>query len=141
LRELISDRLSGITEKWWKERVPSDVRDEAILRKERDESPWPWMEGKQHPAHFYMSFADYSRVISKRDNWRESFEAVFRDAEWVRVVFKELEHTRNDVAHSRDLSERQLKLLRIYCADLCRATAGAPPKINVVPPPAQAIAV
>jgi DNA sulfur modification protein DndB len=139
LREVISTRLSEITERWWKERIPNDVRDEATLRKERDESPWPWMEGKQHPAHFYMSFADYSRVISKRDNWRESFEVVFRDVEWVRVVFKELEHTRNDVAHNRDLSERQLKLLRIYCADLCRAAAGAPPKINLPQTPGQAL--
>jgi len=98
------------------------------------------MEGKQHPAHFYMSFADYSRVISKRDNWRESFEVVFRDVEWVRVVFKELEHTRNDVAHNRDLSERQLQLLRIYCADLCRAAAGAPLKIKVLPVPGHDIA-
>jgi DNA sulfur modification protein DndB len=140
LRELISDRLSRITERWWKERIPNDVRDEAALRKERDESPWPWMEGKQYAIHFYMSFADYSRVISKRDNWRESFEDVFRDAEWVRVVFKELEHTRNDVAHNRDLSERQLKLLRIYCADVCRVVAGAPPKINPLPIPPQPVA-
>jgi DNA sulfur modification protein DndB len=140
LRQLISDRLSEITDRWWKERIPNDVRDEATLRKENDASPWPWMEGKQHPVHFYMSFADYSRVISKRDNWRESFEVVFRDVEWVRVVFKELEHTRNDVAHNRDLSERQLKLLRIYCADLCRAAAGAPPKVKIAPVPVQVVA-
>lgn len=137
LRALISDRLSEITEKWWKERTPTDVRQEATLRKERDESPWPWMEGKQHPVHFYMSFADYSKVISRRDNWREAFEVVFRDAEWVRVVFRELERTRNDVAHSRDLSERQLDLLRIYCADVQRAASGAPPKIVLPQAPPQ----
>lgn len=140
LRALIANRLSAITEKWWKERIPNDVREEAALRKEHDESPWPWMEGKQHPVHFYMSFADYSRVISKRDNWRETFEAVFRDVEWVRTVFKELEHTRNDVAHNRDLSERQLSLLRIFCGDLCRAAAGAPPKINLPQVPSQVAA-
>jgi len=136
LREVISERLSQITERWWQERIPNDVREAAAFRKATDESPWPWMEGKQNPVHYYMSFSDYSKVISKRDNWREAFEVVFRDPEWVRVTFKELEHIRNDVAHNRDLSERQLQLLRIRLGDLSRAAAGAPPRMaptSVIP--------
>lgn len=89
------------------------------------------MEGKQYPAHFYMSFSDYSKVISKKDNWREAFEAVFRDPEWVRVVLRELERTRNDVAHNRDLSERQLKFLRLYTDDIARVAAGAPKQVQI----------
>ncbi|HKI12052.1 MAG TPA: DGQHR domain-containing protein [Candidatus Acidoferrum sp.] len=131
LRQMISERLSALRENWWIERIPPDVREPAILRKEQDESPWPWMEGKQYPAYYYMSFSEYSKVISKRDNWREAFEDVFRDPEWVRVIFRELERTRNDVAHNRDLSERQLRYLRLYSEDIARAVAGAPKKAPI----------
>jgi len=139
LRGLISERLSAITASWWKERIPADVRDESNLRKEQDESPWPWMEGKQYPAHYYMSFADYSKVISRRDNWREVFRSGFGDPEWVRVVFKELERIRNDVAHNRDLSERQLTVLRLYCSDISRAVQGALPKTPLPEAPAHTL--
>ncbi len=96
------------------------------------------MEGKQHAAYYYMSFSEYSRVISKRDNWREAFEEVFGDPEWVRVVFRELERTRNDVAHNRDLSERQLRFLRLYAEDIARAVAGAPKKVQIPNAPVHA---
>jgi len=139
LREIISRELSAITANWWNERIPPDVRDTSRLRKDQDESPWPWMEGKQYPAHYYMSFADYSKVISRKDNWREGFQNVFRDPEWVRVVFRELERIRNDVAHNRDLSERQITVLRLYCSDMSRAVSGAPPKTPLPESPAHTL--
>jgi DNA sulfur modification protein DndB len=134
LRESIADCLSAVTKNWWKERIPQDVREKAQERKDLDESPWPWMEGKQYPAHFYMNFSEYSKVISKRDNWREAFGRVFRDEEWVRVVLKDLEKIRNDIAHSRDLSERQLTVLKLYSGDLARVLAGSKPKLEVQVP-------
>ena len=134
LRELISGELQKLSPRWWKERIPSDVRDEAQERKELDEAPWPWMEGKKLPEHYYMNFSEYSKVICKRDNWREAFALVFRDEEWVRVIFKELEHIRNDVAHNRDLTERQMTILRIYSADVLRVISGARSKIELQVP-------
>jgi DNA sulfur modification protein DndB len=131
LRECIHDSLAALSENWWRERIPPDVRDLAQERKERDESPWPWMDGKQYPAYYYMNFSEYSKVISKRDNWREAFEATFVDAEWVRVWFKDIERIRNDIAHNRDLTERQLNLLRFFSDDLARVLAGAKTKLGV----------
>jgi len=131
LRGCISDSLSAISNNWWKERIPPDVKDPAQERKEKDESPWPWMEGKQYPAYFYMNFSEYSKVIVKRDNWREAFAPIFRHKEWVDVIFTELEPIRNAVAHSRDLSERQLTVLRLYSDDLARAISGSKPKLEV----------
>ena len=131
LRESISDRLSAVSGNWWKERIPPDVHDEAQERKAQDESPWPWMEGKHYPAHYYMNFSEYSKVITKRDNWREAFALVFRDEEWVRVVLKDLEKIRNDIAHNRDLSERQLTVLKLYSDDLARVLSGAKAKLEI----------
>jgi DNA sulfur modification protein DndB len=131
LRESIAESLAALAVNWWRERIPPDVRDLASRRKAQDESPWPWMEGKQYPAHFYMNFSEYSKVISRRDNWREAFGPVFGNEEWVRVVFMELERIRNDVAHNRDLSERQLDVLRLYSGDLARALSGSKPKLEI----------
>ncbi|MGC2422425.1 MAG: DGQHR domain-containing protein [Candidatus Acidiferrales bacterium] len=131
LRESISDALKALTDAWWRERIPPDVREEANRRKMQDESPWPWMERKQYAAYFYMSFADYSKVILRRDNWREAFEPVFGQASWVDVVFRELEKIRNTIAHNRDLSERELNVLRLYSSDLQRVLSGAKSKLEI----------
>lgn len=134
LRNCISDGLSALTGNWWKERIPPDVKQQAEERKEQDESPWPWMEGKRFPVHYYMNFSDYSKIIVRRDNWREAFQGVFRQVERVRVLFMELEPIRNDVAHNRDLSERQLTVLRLYSEDLERVLSGQKPKLDVQAP-------
>jgi DNA sulfur modification protein DndB len=131
LRKSISGSLESLASAWWRERVPLDVREEADRRKAQDDSPWPWMERKQYPAYFYMSFADYSKVILKRDNWREAFEPVFRNANWVDVVFRELERIRNDIAHNRDLSERSVVVLRLYSDDLQRVLSGSKTKLGI----------
>ena len=124
LRNLISERMKGLTPSWWAERVPPDVSQEAEERKSKDETPWPWMEGKHYPAFYYVNFSEYSKIICRRDNWREAFQSVFANQEWVRVIFAELERNRNDIAHNRDLSDRELTLLRVYSDDLERAISG-----------------
>ena len=104
--------------------MPPDVSQEAEERKSKDETPWPWMEGKHYPAFYYVNFSEYSKIICRRDNWREAFQSVFANQEWVRVIFAELERNRNDIAHNRDLSDRELTLLRVYSDDLERAISG-----------------
>lgn len=125
LRGLIYDRLSRLDPGWWKHRVPGDIREGANLRKEQDETPWPWMEGKNYPAYYYMNFADYSKVVCRGDNWKEAFKEIFEDPEWVRVVFKELEKIRNGIAHNRDLTSREVTVLKLYADDFRRAVEGA----------------
>lgn len=131
LRKSISDSLSLVTNNWWKERIPTDVRESAELRKKQDESPWPWMEGKRFPAYSYINFSEYSKIILKRDNWREAFGSIFENEEWVSVIFRELERVRNDVAHNRDLSERQLTVLKLYSDDLTRVLSSSKPELEV----------
>ena len=61
----------------------------------------------------YVDFADYSKIIARGDNWREAFQEVFRERDATLVKVKELEQIRNDVAHSRDLSDLQLDTLHL----------------------------
>ena len=107
-----------VSRNWWAERIPEDVRRHAEDRQSRNERPWPWSEeSATTPLHF-VDFADYSRILTRRDNWRDAFRAVFQDEEILRAKLRELESIRNDVAHSRDLSPAQRQKLRIYESDL-----------------------
>ena len=81
---------------------------------------WPWYTGKDLPLIYYVNFADYSKIISRKDNWREAFESAFGDQELLRAKLRELEPIRNDVAHTRGLTETARDKLRVYSRDLFR---------------------
>src|SRR2546422_3527418 len=100
------------------QRVPEDVRSNAEMRKAARESIWPWQEDRDLPLIHYVNFADYSKIICRRDNWREAFAGTFGDAEHLRSKLRELETIRNDVAHARELSETARDRLRVYSRDL-----------------------
>lgn len=78
LRKCIQRRLEKVSKNWWKERVPEDVQDRAELRKKKDEKQYPWHQKKNLPLVFYVDFADYVKIIRRRDNWRETFKEVFK---------------------------------------------------------------
>ncbi len=109
LRMLIEQSLSRLSEKWWKERIPDDVRQQAEDRKRRNDMLWPWMVGANlHPIH-YVDFSDYVKIILRRDNWREVFALIFRDNEIVSAKLPELEPIRNALAHSHSLPKNGLQ--------------------------------
>jgi DNA sulfur modification protein DndB len=125
LRMCISESLTELSKNWWKERIPPDAKESAEERKAKDEAPWPWMEGKQYPAHYYLDFSDYSRIIKRRDNWREAFQRIFKTEEWIDYWFKEIERIRIEIAHHRDLTEREFTVLQLFSDDFSRVLAGA----------------
>ncbi len=118
LRGRIVSNLSVLTPEWWMTRVPEDVRSNAERRKAAGESMWPWYAGKDLPLIYYVDFADYSKIISRKDNWREAFASTFGDPELLRAKLRELEPIRNDVAHTRGLTETARDKLRVYSRDL-----------------------
>jgi hypothetical protein len=118
LRESIQTRLSAIDANWWKSRIPDDVRRTAEDRKSRRETIWTWLSGPDlHPIH-YVDFTDYSKIISRRDNWDQVFKPLFADRDGIATRLKELEPIRNDIAHSRELSKKQRERLRLYADDI-----------------------
>ena len=125
LRKCISETLVGLSKNWWKERIPPDAKQSAEERKAKDEAPWPWMEGKEHPVHYYLDFSDYSKIIKRRDNWRDAFQKIFKTEEWIDYWFKEIERIRIEIAHHRDLTERELTVLQLFSDDFSRVLTGA----------------
>ncbi len=125
LRGHIRLRLSGLTATWWIQRVPEDVRKNAEDRKLRREGMWPWSEGGQVELLAYLDFADYLKIISRRDNWRDAFRSTFKDEEILRAKLRELEAIRNDVAHMRPLTAAQRTKLTLHSDELLGAIRGA----------------
>ncbi|MGH9629809.1 MAG: Swt1 family HEPN domain-containing protein, partial [Bryobacteraceae bacterium] len=57
---------------------------------------------------YYADFTDYANMITRRDNWREVFSAVFLDQTDVQVSFRRLEPLRVPAMHSRPLNKTDL---------------------------------
>ena len=78
LRKLVETKLSEITDEWWIERIPRDVRESAEQRRKREETLWPWIRpSKSLPPLMYINFSEYAKIILKRDSWRDVFKEVF----------------------------------------------------------------
>jgi len=118
LREFIQKQLKAISSNWWRERVPQDVRENAEKRKQRNEKQWPWYGGKDKPLICYVDFADYAKIITRRNNWKDVFQQFFKDKETISVKLRELEPIRNAIAHSREVGPRDLQKLRLYAGEI-----------------------
>jgi hypothetical protein len=118
LRECIRGGLGKVTRNWWKERVPKDVQERAKLRINKNEKQYPWHVEKGLSPLFYIDFADYIKIITRRDNWRTVFEPIFKDKEIISAKLRELEPIRNAVAHVRELSRTEADKLNLYSKDI-----------------------
>lgn len=118
LRESIQTRLQSISSNWWEERIPDDVKRKADERKSKDEKPWPWYELRDLDPIFYVDFADYVKIIRKRDNWEQVFKLVFKDEEIISTKLRELDPLRNAIAHNRELSLADVERLRLLARDV-----------------------
>jgi len=118
LREFIESKLSSITQKWWKERIPPDVQRNAEERRDRNAALWPWLEKEElHPIH-YINFPDYIKIITRRDNWKNVFSTYFIDKTIISSKLKELEPIRNNIAHFRELRKSQIAKLKLYSKEI-----------------------
>ncbi|MEM2939835.1 MAG: hypothetical protein QXU95_06180 [Candidatus Bathyarchaeia archaeon] len=74
-RQFIILQLSKISENWWKERVPGDVRQEAEEKKKEEERR-PKYSFDLHPI-WYVDFYDYVKIVARNDNWNDVFKDYF----------------------------------------------------------------
>jgi len=116
LRHVIENEISKISSDWWKQRIPNDVRENALQRKKKNDSPWNWVSGGS-PLIDYVDFTDYAKIISRRDNWNDVFRNIFGNKEELVSKLKELEPIRNTIMHSRNLNKKQIKRLHLYASD------------------------
>lgn len=115
LRNCIRSSLGKVSNDWWIERVPPDIRENAEERREKDPLKRDSIE--------YIDFPDYAKIIVRKDNWRECFQKIFKSAESVEIKLKELEPIRNSISHSRGVTEEQIKKFRVYARDIMGAIA------------------
>jgi Swt1-like HEPN len=101
---------------WWASGTSSEVRKKVEQRQEKEGgNRWHIRRGAQEI--YYTDFGDLIVII--RNNW-SVFEDPFPDQNWIANRLTELEASRNIIAHSNTLDERELTRVRMYLQDWTR---------------------
>ena len=125
LRNCVTVELGKLDKEWWINRIPETVRVFCEQRKQTRETPYPWSEPVDYAPIYYADFTDYLRIISQKDNNRDCFASIFGDIATLSMKLRELEPIRKDIAHSRSLSEDQVKVLEVYSSQIRTAIESA----------------
>ena len=117
IRRLVIDRLSeNHGDGWWEERASSNIKDRVSKRQDKEgKERWHVRRGEQEI--FYTDFGDLKSLII--NNFAD-FEDLFPDQNWVSSRLDELEASRNIIAHSNVLDDREIGRLRLYLQDWIR---------------------
>ncbi len=118
LREFLVQIMESVFgQSWTKQRVPGEIykqwkekRDSAV-RKGESEQPILW----------YADFTDYERIITRKDNWKDTFEGKFINMMDVQVSFQRLYPIRNCTMHTRPLTKEDFLLLTVEAQRILRA--------------------
>ncbi len=118
VRELVSERMTDSKgSDWWSNGgASSDLKRKVEGRQEKEGvNRWHIRRGAQEI--YYTDFGDLITII--RNNW-QAFEDLFPDQNWIVNRLTELEASRNIIAHSNTLDERELTRVRMYVQDWTR---------------------
>ena len=118
LREfLIAEMEELFGQSWMKQRVPGEIhtqwkqkRDTAVKKGE-----------KEQPIICYADFTDYEKIITRKDNWKDTFEGKFLNVMDVQVSFMRLYPIRNCTMHTRPLTKEDFLLLTVETHRILRA--------------------
>lgn len=125
LRNFIVEEMSKLTPRWWRQRIPPDVRTNAQLRKQEREKPYPGRVQQDLPVWEYLDFSDYEKIIIMAINWNEIFQSVFVRQDAFTVKMSEIRIHRNDIAHMRELPVQDREAFVINARSLLRALLDA----------------
>ena len=108
LRQVVEEYLEKLAgPNWIKQRIPHTVRKGWMDRQKEDRA-----DGRPvYAAIQYANFMDLADVITRRDNWREAFQMIFRDPNDIAVSLHRLHPVRKALAHSRPLSRTDVLTL------------------------------
>jgi hypothetical protein len=125
MRNCVTDELSRVEADWWTKRIPEQVRTNCEVRKQSRETPYPWSEPTEYPPIYYADFTDYLRIVSQKENFQDCFGPIFGEISTLSMKLRELEPIRKDIAHSRNLTESQVEVLRVYSSQIRTAIESA----------------
>lgn len=114
VRELLNDRLTELYGgDWWNEKASNALQKKVTDRKEKEGANRWHIERGEHPI-YYTDFGDLRTLF--QNNWPD-FEDLFPDQNWVLSRIGELELSRNVIAHSNSLDDREMARIRLYLQD------------------------
>jgi hypothetical protein len=117
VREVVSDRLSeNHGSGWWDTCVSKTIRDKVDSRQQQ-EGVKRWHVRRGEREIYYTDFGDLRSII--QSNWSD-FEDLFSDQNWISTRLDELEASRNIIAHSNVLDDREIGRIRLYMQDWTR---------------------
>ena len=118
LRQIVEQRLKNLFgSNWARQRVPQTVRERWLVRQQEDRA-----DGRSVYADIqYADFMDLADVITRRDNWREAFQAIFVDPNDIAVSLRRLHPVRKALAHSRPLGRADVLTLVSEATRIFRA--------------------
>jgi hypothetical protein len=117
-RQLIFKNLERKYGKGWWDRsnISGDIRKKVASRlKQEDENRWHSKRGA-HPV-FYTDLNDVGAIII--NNWSE-FKGVFKKQYRLQAKLEEIELSRNIIAHSNPLPDKEIKRLKLNFDDWTR---------------------
>lgn len=117
VRQLVMERLSeNHGSDWWEKCTSKSIRDQVSSRQEKEgKNRWHTRRG-EHEIH-YTNFGDLKDILIS--NW-EDFDELFPDQNWISSRLDELESSRNIIAHSNVLDDRELERIELYLDDWIR---------------------
>lgn len=117
VREVVADRLAenhGVD--WWNLCVSRQIRDRVEARRQQ-EGVKRWHIKRGESEIYYTDFGDLRNII--QNNWSD-FEDLFPDQNWISSRLDELEASRNIIAHSNVLDDREIGRIALYLQDWTR---------------------
>jgi Swt1-like HEPN len=117
VRELVTERMTEAKgASWWDNGASTELRKKVETRQEKEgNNRWHIRRGAQEI--YYTDFGDLMSIM--RNNWAV-FEDLFPDQNWIANRLSELEASRNIIAHSNTLDDRELTRVRMYLQDWSR---------------------
>jgi len=118
LRKLIEHAFRN-DKKWWKTRLPQDVRARAEEKFEREEKLKKEYSTRTFQKIEFLDFSDYEEIIKKRDNEDYFFsKKIFPSKSFLLTRLYELAPMRNIIVHRPPLEENDAKRFRLFYKEL-----------------------
>lgn len=117
VRELIRERMSQQHgNDWWDTCVATGIREKVAQRREKEgQNRWHTRRGA-HELN-YTDFGDLALIL--QNAWAD-FSDLFPDVSWITNRLRELELSRNVIAHNNVLDKHELDRIRMYLSDWLR---------------------
>lgn len=117
VRNVVEERLlENYGSDWWNKCASKPMKEKVQKRQEK-EGVHRWHVRRGASEIYYTDFGDLKDLLQNK--WPD-FEDLFPDQHWLTARFDELEASRNIIAHSNVLEDREVSRIKMYLEDWIR---------------------